>query len=434
MSKTHSTDAGSAAPRVARRHVFYIPGYDPIHPRRYRELYRKEGADQAAISGYELSLAARPAEAGGRYGWSVTGEMEGGRVAARIDVLVWSDIVRRSMSHTIPATYLQLVRTAWAYIGSGALWRLMRLRKGPVIAALYPVGFLLLQLALALLLGHWAGRGLALLAAQVPLGAEGTILAARMMLESAVHLVTLCVVAWAVLRWFKARDGKFFAYYLMHDYAYSARHGGANPPALEARMAEFGKEIAAALTGDVDEVLIVGHSSGAHLAVSILADLIRAGRVPEHGPALSFLSLGQVVPMVSFLPGAHRLRADLAYLSTSRALTWVDVTAPGDGCAFALCDPVAVSGVAPPRRRWPLVLSAAFTQTLSPMRWRELRWKFFRLHFQYLCAFDRPGDYDYFRITAGPLTLGARYAGRAPSASRIETPVNKFTSQSPAAA
>ena len=37
---------------VRRRRVFYIPGYDPIHPRRYRELYRKEAAAQAAISVY----------------------------------------------------------------------------------------------------------------------------------------------------------------------------------------------------------------------------------------------------------------------------------------------------------------------------------------------------------------------------------------------
>jgi acetyl esterase/lipase len=217
----------------------------------------------------------------------------------------------------------------------------------------------------------------------------------------------------------------------MHDYAYSARYRGANPPPLEARLAEFADDIAAALTGSAGEVLVVGHSSGAHLAVSILADLIREGRVPPGGPALSFLSLGQVVPMVSFLPDAHRLRADLAYLSQSDALTWIDVTAPGDGCAFALCDPVSVSGVAPPGKRWPLVISAAFTQTLSAERWRELRWKFFRLHFQYLCAFDRPGDYDYFRITAGPMTLGQRYAGRAPSASRIETPVNKYTGMTP---
>lgn len=196
-------------------------------------------------------------------------------------------------------------------------------------------------------------------------------------------------------------------------------------------MLAFCDAIAAALTEDVDEVLVVGHSSGAHLAVSVLSDLIRAGRVPASGPALSLLTLGQVVPMVSFLPAAQRLRADLAFLSASNTLVWVDVTAPGDGCAFALCDPVSVSGVAPQGKRWPLVFSAAFTQTLSDERWKALRWRFFRLHFQYICAFDRPRDYDYFQITAGPKTLGARYQGRPASQSRIEAAVNKFTSVGP---
>ena len=42
MSRSHPQS-------VTRRRVFYIPGYDPIHPRRYRELYRKEGAAQADI-------------------------------------------------------------------------------------------------------------------------------------------------------------------------------------------------------------------------------------------------------------------------------------------------------------------------------------------------------------------------------------------------
>jgi hypothetical protein len=217
----------------------------------------------------------------------------------------------------------------------------------------------------------------------------------------------------------------------MHDYAFGAATRGANTAELETRMAEFGDAIAAALASDVDEVLVVGHSSGAHLGVSVLADLLREGRVRTGGAALGFLTLGQVVPMVSFLENAQRLRADLAYLSTSDALTWVDVTAPGDGCAFALCDPVAVSGVAPADKRWPLVFSAAFSETLSPARWKELRWRFFRLHFQYMCAFDRPRDYDYFRITAGPLTLAERYRDRPPSKSRITEPVNKFTSVTP---
>jgi hypothetical protein len=384
-----------------RRRVFYIPGYDPIHPRRYRELYRTEGTAQAAISGYTLTL--KPKTTKGPYGWHVTGP----GADADIQVLVWSDIVRDSMEQGIPATYVQLIRTAAAYIGTGALFRLMRLRKGPMIAALYPIGMLLLQLALALV----AAWGLYRLGA---------------LLHPLLGLA-LTPAALLILRSFRKYDNRFFAYYLMHDYAYSARSLGANPPELEARMAEFRTTIAEALTTDTDEVLIVGHSSGAHLAVSILADLIRTG-LPENHPALSFLSLGQVVPMISFLPRARRLRADLQYLSARDELTWIDVTAPGDGCAFALCDPVAVTGVSPPNKRWPLVISAAFTQTLSPERWAELRWRFFRLHFQYLCAFDRPGDYDYFQITAGPITLAQRYQNRPPSKSRIETPRSGYRS------
>ncbi len=418
----------SSQTTVHRRHVFYIPGYDPIHPRRYRELYRKESTAQAGISGYDIALS--PQQTTGRYGWHVEATIDGIQTAADFETLVWSDIVRGSMAQGIAATYLQLIRTAWTYIASGTLFRLMRLRKGPVIAALYPVGFLLVQLLLAIGLGLlvWVGF---LSAWDALLSAPGAWFPPGYTLSIYLGLTAGALAAYALLRWFKRHDNRFFAYYLMHDYAYSARHKGANPPELEARMAEFTDEIAAALQGEAQEVLVVGHSSGAHLGVSILADLIRQGRVPARGPALSFLTLGQVVPMVSFLPDAYRLRADRHYLSARAELAWVDVTAPGDGCAFALCDPVSVSGVAPADKRWPLVFSAAFTQTLSPERWKALRWRFFRLHFQYMCAFDQPKDYDYFQITAGPRTLGERYHGRPASKSRIETPVNKYTGASP---
>lgn len=403
--------------QVTRRRVFYVPGFDPMPPRRYRELYRTESAAQAKISGYDIALAPA-ARAGSDFGWQVVAEVDGHQTATEIDVLVWSDIVRENMSSGLVATYAQLARTAWIYIASGALARLVRLRKGPVLAAFYPVVFLLAQLALAV------GAGLVLATALQGLAA--------LQIPAAVAALAGVAVAVLVLRWFRARDGRFYAYYLMHDYAFSAVAQGAYPPALEARLATFADRISAALRDEVDEVLVIGHSSGAHLAASALADVLRAraaGAAP--GPVLSFLTLGQVVPMLSFLPRADRLRADLAFLSTAPALTWVDVSAPGDGCSFALCDPVAVSGVAGPGKRWPLVLSAAFTRTLSPARWKALRWRFFRLHFQYLCAFDRPGDYDYFQITAGPLTLAQRFAGRAPSPSRIERPLSGHTRQAP---
>jgi hypothetical protein len=378
-----------------RRHVLYIPGYDPFPPRRYRELYRKEGAEQAAISGYELSIKGRPGEG---YGWTVSSRFGRFRIEALVEVLVWSDLVKGSMERGVAGTYWLFLRLLWLYGASGVLWRLVRLRKGPMIAALYPAVLLVAQ-ALAGLAVAWLA---AWLLAAAPFGLNWALGA---------------VAGYAVLEGFRRIDRRFYVYYLMHDFAFTGIANGAYPPALEERLAVFRGRIRSALESGVDEVLVVGHSSGVHLAVSVLADLIREG-VPAR-PALAFLSLGQAVPMASFLPKAQRLRADLAYLSMREELTWVDVSAPGDGCSFALCDPVAVTGVAPEGQRWPLVISAAFSKTLSPARWKALKRKFFRLHFQYICAFDRPKGYDYFRITAGHRTLAQAYRNRSHSTGRI---------------
>lgn len=393
---------------VRKRRVFYIPGFDPFAPRRYRELYRKEGARQAGISGYDISVRGRTG--GQDYGWHVSAKIDGVAVETDIDVLAWSDLVKASMSSGIAATYLQLFKTAWIYISSGAMLRLMRLGKGPVIAAFYPIVLLLGQAILAISAGWLLG---------------GVV--SRLTYPGAGWIVALPAIFLA-LRGFRKLDSRIYAYYLMHDYAFSAGHRGANPPVLDVRLEKFRDRIAAALTSDVDEVLVVGHSSGAHLAINILADLLRAGETRPERPKLAFLSIGQVVPMVSFLPQAQKLRADLHFLSASENLTWVDVSAPGDGCSFALCDPVAVTGVAPENKRWPLVFSAAFTQTLSEDRLKSLKHRYFRLHYQYVCAFERPKDYDYFQITGGPVTLADRYRGRPPSKSRIDVSASPYTS------
>lgn len=417
-----SADPPPERAAVRRRRVFYLPGYDPFPPRRYRELYRREGARQAEISGYALRM--QPLAGQAHYAWEVETVTAGRTTRARIEVLVWADIVRRSMQMGVAASYLLLLRTFWIYLSTGVMGRLFRLRPGPVITAMYPVAMMLGQLALALAAAVLLGRSLAVLGGPWGLPGWGATLAGL-------------VVVPPILMGFRRLDGRLFVYYLLHDYAFTARHHGRDPPALEARMAEFSRTIAAALESDADEVLVVGHSSGAHVGVRVLADVIRArGAVADRpgadgGARLAFLTLGQAIPMQSFLPEARALRRDLRFLAGSDALTWIDVSAPGDGCCYALCDPVSVSGAAPEDKRWPLVLSAAFSRTLRPETWRKLKRRFFRLHFQYLCAFDNPGDYDYFQITAGPDSLAARFAGRKPSASRKETVLSPHLSVEP---
>ncbi|HMS96972.1 MAG TPA: hypothetical protein PKA03_17455, partial [Tabrizicola sp.] len=202
MAETAGIGTGESTQAPFRRHVLYIPGYDPFPPRRYREFYRKEGASQAGISGYELALQPRQ---GAGYGWRVSTMME--RAAeAEVEVLIWDDLVKGSMQRGVIGTYLLLVRTAWLYLASGALVRLVGLRKGPMIAALYPAVALILQALLAALAGWlvlrfgglpvWAGWGVAAL------------------------------VAWAVLEGFRRLDRRLLVYYLMHDYAFTTARSG----------------------------------------------------------------------------------------------------------------------------------------------------------------------------------------------------------------
>lgn len=394
------------------RHVLFLPGFDPSPARAHRERYRHEGAEQARISGYELSISPDPG--GQKSAWRVQAIHDGQACDTRMEVLVWSDIVAAAMPRQGDRIYRKFWSTARVYMGSGALRQIARLRKGPVIAALYPVAILLAQGLLAVLLGALLAWGAYRLGADL-VGAHWWLFLMAVPVFDITRRLVLSV--------FAGRGDKLLARYLMQDYAYAASEGGAYPAGLSDRLAMFTDRLRQVARTTPDEILLIGHSSGAYLAVSVLADALRAGRLPKT-QKISLLTLGHVIPMVSFLPRAHRLRADLAALASSDQITWVDVSAPGDGCSFALCDPVAVSSVAPDPQRWPLVISAAFTRTMSPARQQALRWRFFRLHFQYMCAFDRPGDYDFFAITSGPHTLSARFAGRSPSPGRITTPVN----------
>ena len=228
---------------------------------------------------------------------------------------------------------------------------------------------------------------------------------------------------------FRKWDKRFFAYYLLHDFAFWAQDRGKMPEVLAGRVNCFCDRICEALDSDSDEVLIVGHSSGANLAVVLAAEVLR--RRPE-APKLAILTLAQSIPMISFLPDAWDLRRDLREVSMRGDIKWMDVSAPGDGACFALADPVAVSGVAPLTKKYgPTVISAAFSHTLSAETQRKTRFKFFRRHIQYLCAFDAPVEYDYFKITAGPVNLKERFKYRASSASSKVTPYSPFISTGP---
>ena len=100
--------------RPFRRLVLYVPGFDPMPPRRYRELYRCELHKQALIGGYDLAMERLDGAAG--FGWTTRARFPTGETQARIEVLVWADLVQASMRGGIMATYWQMLRVAWRFI------------------------------------------------------------------------------------------------------------------------------------------------------------------------------------------------------------------------------------------------------------------------------------------------------------------------------
>ncbi len=396
------------AQSVKKRHVFYVPGYDPMPPRRYRELYRTEGQKQAAISGYDITIKGSTGQ-GARYHWTVETTAEGQQTDARVEFLLWNDIVFASMDNTILETYWLLAKTLWLYVSAGTLRSLYRLRRAPIIAALYPAVVLIAQILFS------AGIGTAV----------GTLIGGWIGWLVGIAIFCLGLVI------FRRLDKRFFAYYLLHDFAFWAQARGEMPAPLQSRVGDFVERIEEALDSDADEVLLVGHSSGAHLAVMLAAEVLR--RRPS-APKLALLSLGQAIPVTSFLPDAWDLRRDLQQVAARADCMWLDVSAPGDGACFALTDPVSVSGVAPDPQHGPMVISAAFTHTLSAETKKATKWKFFRRHIQYLCAFDYPNEYDYFLVTAGPQTLRERFAQRKSTPSMVAENHSPFTNTEPARA
>jgi len=174
------------------------------------------------------------------------------------------------------------------------------------------------------------------------------------------------------------------------------------------------KKLLADLPGEPgSELLLVGHSSGAIIVTSMLAEALRQDTgLGRHGPQVSLLTLGQCTPLLGCFPQAHAFRHDLATLAQAQGIVWIDFSAPPDASCFALTDPLRACGVELPSRLpdQPKLLSPQFAKMCTPEGYRRLKRNRLHLHFQYLNASELPVAYDYFQITAGRSTLGSRFA------------------------
>ena len=393
-------------PTVRRRHVFFIAGFDPKSPRYYHALYRNQARRQAAVSGLNLQVDKERAEPSPvSTAWTVRASAADpaqatGDVHTTIELLQWDDIVRNHWAEGAWPVLRDGARTVFFGLRDGAVQRMYRLFRPPVYATLLPLVVLMLCAALA------AGLGL-LVAGLLQAGAGAPAPAAAV--AGAALAVGLTVAAALAVH-------RIQFTWLLRLVRFTHLQSLGRVAGIDDRLQAFAERIvavvAAARSGSPeapDEVLVVGHSVGATLAMGVLSRGLQLD--PRLGEQLSLLSLGHCLPLMTSLSPAQQQRDELQRVAQS-GIPWLDVSAPIDWAAFPAVDPVAGAGLPPVAPGWhPKLVSPRFHQLFEPASYARLKANRFQVHLQYLMACERPGRYDYFGITAGPQTLQQRFAG-----------------------
>lgn len=388
---TNETSAG-ATNLVRQRCVFYVSGFDPKGAGHYHSLYRDQAKAHAARTNTTLQIGPRHKLEGGNAAWSVKSGQGGDLVFTHYEFMRWDDVVRNYWEKSTSALWWQVWSASVFNIWHGTLWAMYKLSWPPAVALVVPFALLC-----AMLFG-------------VPLVSVSVGLITHALSGSGWVAVGLTVsFAFALATWGRKLEARFSMYWMVRSYYFTKLQALGKTPDLEHRLNEQALHLVDRLDGaQDDEVLIVGHSSGAIMAAIIVARALAL----RPDARVSLLTLGHWLPLLGLLPMAHTFRGELARLANASGLDWLDFSAPPDGCCFALCDPFAACHVSPAggRRARFKLLNPRFVDMFDPQEYLELKKNRFELHFQYLKAAPKGGDYSYFDITAGSQRLWDRYA------------------------
>ncbi len=388
-------------PPVRRRTVFYVAGFDPKGPAYYHDIYRHEAPRQAAIGGIEISVGARTRRDKHHAAWRIEAVEDGVKVETDYVFARWDDIVRHNWPRGAFRLFFIMLKTYWHHIRSGFLLRTYATAWPTALAGAYPALFLLLAVAIGMLIGAGAGAVIALATQLSPWLIAGLAVAGA---------VAAIPVASPWL------ERTFGIHWLIRIYTFTIAHACRRVAGIDERFEAFAADLVAeARAGSVDEILLVGHSTGAQSAASILGKaLLLDPDLGRHGPRVSFLTLGGSIPMLSWQPEAQWFREELQRIADAPDIDWIDFTIAQDGACFALHDPIESSGLkqtggAEPR---PKLLNVRLFELFSPETFKTVHRQWFTVHFQYLKAGELKADYDYFAITAGCRLLAERYHHR----------------------
>jgi hypothetical protein len=355
-----------------RRHVFFIAGFDPRGVTGYYQRICESLAPSATV-GSLLRCGPHATQ------WQWQSRTDEGETTTTFEFLHWDDIVDRHWraKGRIQAQ-VAAVRTLWVYWRCGLL---ARARDGAraVRLAVLMLGLAPLVFALSTVLVTLAGGALG--AWLFPWGGW------------------LAAPAWLAALYFWDRAWRELNLeWLARGFACIIETARGEAASWDERCAHFAARMA--LVEQSDEIVLVGHSLGAILAMTTLRRYLdlRPGLRP-----VTFATLGNIVPFYTWIePGRLALREG-AEVARSALVDWIDVTSGSDPASACRLGPLVGADVSVPR--W----DPEFHRILTPERFRYIRRRPLDFHFQYLKSADRADAFDLIRMmsSAKPFFAGA---------------------------
>ena len=387
--------------RVLNRHIIYVQGYDPRGLAQYYRMFRTELRKFARLYGLSATIS-RPDSApdGETASWTIETRGSGWHTRTAYDFLRWEDLIQRDLQWPIWRTVGLAMAIYWRLVFSGTFARFWRAHWRFATFISYP-HFLLFNEAIWSLAVAWAlGAGLA------ALGVPGS-------LSLSAAVAAFVAVLGAMLKY---TENQSYLLYLLSDTIFTWQFSHRARPEWDQRIQRFARHLVnVASTSDAEEIVVVGHSSGSFLGTEIMARALELDPgLGRHGPRIVLLTIGGNLPIVGFHAAAQDFRDHLRQLAIEPSIDWIDCQSRKDVMNFHPFDPITGHGIElGAMRRNPTIVAVRFRDIIKPENYNRFRWKFFRVHFQFVMANERPHAYDFFMIVCGPVPLRERMADPA---------------------
>jgi hypothetical protein len=384
--------------RVQHRHIIYVQGYDPRGLAQYYRMFRTELRKFGRLYQLDATISRPEVAADGETAsWTIETKAGDWQTRTSYDFLRWEDLIQRDLAAPIWRTVFHAVWIYWRLVFRGTIARFWKAHWRFATFITYPHFLLLIEALCVLGIAFAFTKGLDALG--IP--DKFSIAAA-----AALFVALLGTVL-------KTTENGTYLLYLLSDTIWTWEFSHRQRPEWDARIDRFAQYLAqVARSSDAEEIVIVGHSSGSFLGAEILARALKLDpALGRHGPRIGLLTIGGNFPIVGFHAASKDFRDHLRLLAIEPSIDWIDCQSRKDVMNFYPFDPIAGHGIdVGTSRRNPTIVPVRFREIIKPEHYNLFRWKFFRVHFQFVMANERPHAYDFFMIVCGPIPLAERMA------------------------